>query len=109
MLFKTVLGICCLLVAGGAFGANRGAWVEVRSPNFVVVSDAGESQARKTAAQFEQIRTVFREHLTVAANRPSPKITIFAVKDEESLRTLLPEYWAPGHSHPAGIFFYRLN
>jgi hypothetical protein len=34
-------------------------WVEVRSPNFIVVSNAGEKEARKTAVHFEQIRAVF--------------------------------------------------
>jgi tetratricopeptide (TPR) repeat protein len=90
-------------------GAKRDTWVEVRSPNFIVVSNAGEKQARKTAIQFEQIHTLFREGLAVAQGRPSPVITIFAVKDEKSLGDLLPEYWTKGHMHPSGIFLYRMN
>ena len=35
-------------------------WVEVRSPNFTVISNAGEKQARKVADEFEQIREVFQ-------------------------------------------------
>lgn len=85
------------------------AWVEVRSPNFVVVSNAGEKQARKTAVQFEQIRAVFRQSLTVASSHPSHTITIFAAKDEDTMKSLLPEYWAKGHVHPGGIFFARMN
>ena len=88
-----------------ALAAPTGKWVEVRSPNFIVVSNAGEGQARKTAVQFEQIRSLFRDSLSYAKNAASPVITIMAVKDEDSLRELLPEYWAQkGHSHPAGIF-----
>ncbi|HTA24693.1 MAG TPA: TonB family protein [Terriglobales bacterium] len=84
-------------------------WVEVRSPNFIVVSNGGDKQARKAALQFEEIRAVFRHSLTVANAHPSPVITVLAVKDENSMRDLLPEYWVKGHSHPAGLFVGRLN
>jgi len=84
-------------------------WVEVRSPNFIVVSNAGEKQARKVAVQFEQVRTVFRQLLQNANKHPSPVVTILAVKDESSMRELLPEYWTKAHSHPAGLFAARLN
>jgi tetratricopeptide (TPR) repeat protein len=90
-------------------GSKHENWVEVRSPNFVVVSNAGEKQARKAALQFEQIREVFRASLAVASKHPSPIITILAVKDEPSMRELLPEYWTKGHAHPGGLFIYRMN
>jgi hypothetical protein len=95
-----------LCLALPSFGAKHENWVEVRSPNFVVVSDAGEKQARKTALQFEQIREVFRTSLAVASNHPSPVITILALKDEQSMKELLPDYWTKGHSHPGGLFIY---
>ena len=90
-------------------GAKHGTWVEVRSPNFIVISNAGEKEARKVAVQFEQVRSLFRSVIPIASNAPSPVITIFAVKDEGSMRELLPEYWAKGHAHPGGIFFSRLG
>ncbi|MGH9747175.1 MAG: DUF1570 domain-containing protein [Candidatus Acidiferrales bacterium] len=103
----------CALLAGVAGapapGAKREAWVEVRSPNFIIVSNAGEKQARRTAIQFEQIHSLFRDSLAVAQGHPSPVITILAVKDEKSLGELLPEYWTKGHMHPAGIFAYQAN
>ncbi|MGH9714180.1 MAG: DUF1570 domain-containing protein [Candidatus Acidiferrales bacterium] len=99
----------CVLLTIPARAAKHETWVEVRSPNFIVVSNAGEKQARKTAAQFEQIRSLFRSSLAAAAGHPTPVITIFAVKDEKSLSELLPEYWAKGHSHPAGWFAYRME
>jgi len=109
-LSKSAVLICCVaLFAKTALGAKHETWVEVRSPHFIVVSNAGEKEARQTAVRFEQIRTLFRQMITIAANAPSPTITIFAVKNEGSLRDLLPEYWVKGHSHPAGIFFSRLN
>ena len=89
--------------------AKRDAWVEVRSSNLLVVSNAGEKQARKAASQLEQIRAVFRQSLEGASKHPSPIVTVLAVKDESSMRELLPEYWVKGHSHPAGLFASRLN
>jgi tetratricopeptide (TPR) repeat protein len=106
---RIVLCACLLALVRPAFAAKHETWFEARSPNFVVVSNAGEKQARKTAGKFEQIRAVFREYLMVAKDRPSPVVTILAVKDEGSLRELLPEYWAKGHTRPAGIFFYNLG
>src|SRR5260370_42065825 len=92
------------LIAGAA-AAPTGKWIEVRSPNFIVVSNAGESQARKIDVPFEPIRSLFRDSLSYAKNAPSPVITILAVKDEDSLRELLPEYWAEEfHTQPTGIF-----
>jgi tetratricopeptide (TPR) repeat protein len=95
----------CLLLVFPLAAAKHDTWGEVRSANFIIVSNAGEKQARKTATQFEQIRDVFRRSLPVASAHPSPLITIFVVKDEDSMHALLPEYWSKGHVHPAGIFF----
>ncbi|MGB8839174.1 MAG: tetratricopeptide repeat protein, partial [Candidatus Acidiferrales bacterium] len=103
-----VLGVA-ILFATPLSGAKHENWVEVRTANFIVVSNAGEKQARKTAIRFEQIRAVFRRSLAVASGHPSPLITILAVKDEDSMRELLPEYWVKGHSHPAGIFVENLD
>lgn len=93
--------------------ANHDKWIEARSPNFIVVSNAGDFQARKVAKQFEQIRAAFRESLPYANAHSSPVITILAAKDEDSLGQLLPEFWATkGHAHPAGWFqntFYQFQ
>src|ERR1700736_2986384 len=58
-----------------AFG-NDPEWVEVRSPHFSVVTDAGEKRGRETAMRFEQMRAVFqrpshqgeRQHSGTVAN-----------------------------------------
>ena len=98
-----------LFLSLASFAARHDNWVEVRSPNFVIVSNAGEKQTRKTALQFEQIREVFRQSLAVAGNHPSPLITVLAAKDEDTMRELLPEDWVKGHAHHAGLFVYRMN
>jgi tetratricopeptide (TPR) repeat protein len=90
-------------------GAKHETWFEARSPNFIVVCNAGDKQARKTAIRFEQIRAVFRRELALASKHESPVITIMAVKDEDSMKALLPEYWIKGHAHPAGMFLENMN
>src|ERR1700733_6295344 len=104
----TFLGLAILL-ASPLSGAKHETWFEARSPNFIVVCNAGEKQARKTAIRFEQIRAVFRRELELASKHESPVITILAVKDEDAMKTLLPEYWAKGHAHPAGIFLDNMS
>src|SRR5258708_6605160 len=83
----------------------KDAWIEVQSPHFKVISNAGENQARKIADQFEQFREVFHNafpKLRVDLGKP---LVIFAVKNEDTLKLLLPAYWeTKGRLHPAGIF-----
>ncbi len=106
---RVVAAAVVVLLASSLSEAKQEVWVEVRSPNFIVVSNAGEKQARKAALQFEQIRAVFRQSLEVANKYPGPSVTVLAAKDEGTMRELLPEYWVKGHTHPAGLFAIRLN
>jgi Tfp pilus assembly protein PilF len=96
----TVFALC---TAAGL--SAKDAWIEVQSPHFKVVSNAGESEARKIADQFEQFREVFHSSfpkLRVDLGKP---LVIFAVKNEDTLKLLLPAYWeVKGRMHPAGLF-----
>jgi Tfp pilus assembly protein PilF len=88
-----------------AAAAAQDAWIEVRTPNFTVISNAGEKDARKIADQFEQIREVFHNAFPALRTQIGKPVVIFAVKNAESLKLLLPEYWeTKGHTHPAGIY-----
>jgi len=91
--------------SGVALAASKPAWVEVRSPNFIVVSNAGEGQARRTARQFEMIRAVFRIWFAQKGDSTEQPVIILAAKDESTLKSLIPEFWAQrGAAHPAGIY-----
>ncbi|HEY2460513.1 MAG TPA: hypothetical protein VGI16_06885 [Candidatus Acidoferrum sp.] len=82
----------CLFGAVANAGDPNQNWIEVRSPHFRVLSNAGEREARHAAAQFEAIRAMFTvtfPNLRVGAAKP---ITIFALKNEDSLKLLLPTY-----------------
>ena len=85
--------------------AAKESWVEVRSPNFTVISNSGEKEARRIADQFEQFREVFHATLPQLRVDLGKPLIIFAVKNEDSLRLLLPAYWeTKGRVHPAGLY-----
>ena len=80
-------------------------WLEVRSPHFIVASNAGEKKTRRVAKQFEFIREVFRKTFPAIRQDTGQPLIILAVKDEKSLRALLPGFWKKkGQARPAGIF-----
>jgi tetratricopeptide (TPR) repeat protein len=96
-----------ILARAEAFGAsdpNQG-WIEVRSPHFVVASNAGEKEARRIADQFEQIRTLFHTAFGSLRVDPAQPVVILAAKNENTMKMLLPEDWeVKGHVHPAGLY-----
>ena len=83
----------------------KDSWVEVQSPNFTVICNSGDKEARKVADQFEQFREVLHNTFPKLRLDLGKPLIIFAVKDENSLRLLLPSYWEiKGHAHPSGIY-----
>ena len=81
-----------------------GKWLEVRTPHFVVVSNAGRRQARETAEHFEQIREIFIQALPGRV-KPGPPLRVFAVSGERTMKRLLPELWLRSDGvRPAGAF-----
>jgi Tfp pilus assembly protein PilF len=83
----------------------KDAWVEVRSPNFTVISNAGEKEALRVADQFEQVREVFHATFPKWRLELGKPLIIFAVKNEDSLKSLIPAYWEQkGRMHPQGLY-----
>jgi tetratricopeptide (TPR) repeat protein len=100
-----VIGIFMVAVGDVSLAEKRPAWIEVRSPNFIVVTNANEQQGRRTAHEFEMIRAVFRDYFGQKGNSAEQPIMIIAAKDEGTLKALLPEFWAKrGSMHPAGVY-----
>ncbi len=70
--------------------AGEPQWVEVRSTNFSVVTDAGEKRGREVAMRFEQMRGVFGALITRAnVNLPIP-LQIVAFRNTKELRRVAP-------------------
>ena len=95
-----------LLFSSVAVSADSGPhWVEVRSPNFRVLTNAGEKDGRRVASQFERMRTVFHILMPSASDDAAAPITVLALKDKTSFRTLEPEaYLGKGKLDLAGLF-----
>ncbi len=81
------------------------AWLEVRTPNFIVVSNGGEKQARHVAGQLERMRSVLQALFPEPSAGSESPIVVLAAKDKKSFQTLEPEaYLAKGQLNLAGLF-----
>lgn len=87
-------------------GAEKEAWVEVKSPHFVAYSDAGEAQARLMLREFEEIREVFLNVFPgIQVDAPKPTILI-VTRDEASMKRFTPrEFEGRNPKRNAGLFF----
>lgn len=100
--------LCLCLLLGFAASPGRGTekdgdWIEVKSPNFTVVSNGGERSAVDAAKRFEQIRAVFAMLLPDVPGRP---ITILGAEDEATMKTLAPQYWdRKGGVRPGAVWW----
>lgn len=98
------LAIVILFLAASSLRAAD-TWTEVQSPNFLIVSNAGEGKARDLAWQFEQVRSAIQRGLPWARTDLDRPMTILAVKDEDTMRKLAPEFWTErGSTHPGSVF-----
>jgi len=67
-------------------------WLEVRSPHFTVVTDAGEKRGREVALRFEQMRAIFGKiMLKDKVNIPVP-LQIIAFRNNKELKQHGPVY-----------------
>jgi hypothetical protein len=48
-----------IMVSRVASAGKQSTWIELRSPNFIVVTNGDEGQAWRTAYQFEMFRAVY--------------------------------------------------
>jgi tetratricopeptide (TPR) repeat protein len=93
------------LLAVPRSGRTQENWVEARSRNFVVVSDAGPDTARRVAAEFEQFRSVFRAALPRMRLDPGKPMVILAIEKRDTLERLLPGFFeTEGRVRPSGVF-----
>ena len=101
---SALLAFTCLLTPHPVRAAAD-AWVEVRSPHFIVISNAGEKRARNMAWQFEQVQALLRRLWPWATGSFDRPLLVYAVKDERSMRMLAPEYWERrGGVQPTSVF-----
>jgi tetratricopeptide (TPR) repeat protein len=106
-MFRRVSGLLAFVSVLAAAAPCRAAdqWLEIKSPHFTVVSNAGQGAARNLAWQMEQIRSAVGAiwpwaHLDL--DRP---FIVLGAKDEQSMRALTPRYWEEkGSMHPVSVW-----
>jgi tetratricopeptide (TPR) repeat protein len=94
------------LAASCSFGfAAPQPWVQVTSPHFTVYSDAGDTEARRIADQFERMRWMFQNLFPKAKVDPALPIVVVAAKDQKAFQAFEPAaYLAKGQIVIDGVF-----
>lgn len=104
--FRAASRLLALLVwTARSLLAGADAWVEVKSPHYTAVSNAGEAEARAALRQFEAIREVFRKVLPAARTETGRPLTLVVLQDDTAMQRFLPRsFEGPQPSRPAGWF-----
>lgn len=90
-------------MAAPSLRADGPQWLEIRSPHFSVVTDAGEKRGRETAMRFEQMRAVFAVLSPKAkVNNPVP-LQIVAFRNTREFRQFAP-LWQGKPTELTGLF-----
>ncbi len=102
VILLVVLGVAC-----ASARASGPVWVEVRSPHFRVVTDAGEKEGRRVADQFERMRWVFQTLFPKSNVDPIAPILVIAVRHKEEMLALEPTvYREKGQVSLVGLFLH---
>ncbi len=95
----SILALCC----PPAHAASS--WIQVRSPHFIVFTDADQQTGRRTAGQLERMRAFFQVVLPNTAADADLPITVLAFQDQNSFNSVVPAtYLAKGQARVAGFF-----
>ena len=87
-----VVSLAALVPFAGAQSETRSdTWLQVRTPYFVIASNATEKEARRAAHQFEGMRSVFQRVFPDAQLDTAAPMLVLAVQDKAALRALEPE------------------
>ena len=80
-------------------------WTEVKSSHFTAWSDSGDRRARDLLWQFEQIRFAVATLWPWAQVNLAKPLLVLAVKDEQGMKALGPEYWErKGGTRPVSVW-----
>lgn len=102
--FRVVFALLC--IAGISLPANAQTdWVEIRSPHLVLVSNAGEETALGVVDDFGRVRALVQHVGWTVLTDPGRPVVAMAVRDEDSLRELLPAFWEHKGPRPVGAFW----
>ncbi len=95
----------CILACALLCPAGEAAWVEIRSPNFTVISDASTGQARRVAKRLEQFRIIFQSAFPKLKMDMGSPLIVFAARNQKTLEGLIPNArTGNGSAITAGMF-----
>jgi Tfp pilus assembly protein PilF len=102
--FIALISSLTLSFAASSFASDK-PFTEVRSPNFRVLTNGNEHDARRIALEFEQMRAVFAVGFPKMRLTTGAPLLIFAMQTESDMKMLAPAMWK-NHKGPlpAGLF-----
>jgi len=92
MIRRHSLPFTCFLFLTISIAHAEQQWVEVTSPHFSVLTDAGEKRGRDVALRFEQMRTAFGVLFQKMNVNTAVKLQIIAYRNGKELRQVAPLY-----------------
>lgn len=101
------IGVLLLLLAAAVplAAGQSDTWLQVRTPHFLIVSNANETEARRAAHQFEGMRSVFQRVFPDADVDTAAPMLVLAVQDKKNLQALEPmSYLGKGQLNLVGLF-----
>jgi tetratricopeptide (TPR) repeat protein len=102
-LAATIGAACGSFLMQSCLAAEK-TFIEVRSPNFRVLTDSSDHDGRRIAREFEEMRQVFAisfPNMRLTAGAP---LLIFAMHDEHSMKEVAPALFRGKGAKPAGVF-----
>lgn len=87
-----------------ATAAAKEEWLRLKTSNFTVISNAGQKNAKRVAAQLEVFRSVLAQLLPRAKIASATPNTVFLFKDHYSFRPFKPKYKGDTRDNVAGYF-----
>jgi len=95
--------LAALAVSSSPALAGDAQWIEIQSPHFSVITDAGERRGKDAAVRFEQMRAVFGALMVKAnVNLPIP-LQILAFRNGKEFKQVVP-LWHGKPIDVAGLF-----
>lgn len=85
--------------------AAKESWTEVKTPHFLVISNAGEHEGRRIGLQFEQVRAMFEQLYPKLRVDSGKETVVFALRNEDSLKLLIPSYGQNSKAMHIGGFY----
>ncbi len=102
-----LLGLGPALAQRARAQGKPAAWIEIRTPHFLVISDGKQKPARRVARQLEQMRAALEQSFPSFQTWPQSSMVVLALKDEASMQALVSP--VPGRKLPplpAGVFLH---